>query len=87
MLLRSMGPDLIVTDEIGSQEDAQAVAVALAGGANVLATCHRRLGTGEKRPIRHGLWSVGISKSGSSLKTPRSRYFGVRGRDEPVSFP
>ncbi|MGI6642697.1 MAG: stage III sporulation protein AA [Bacillota bacterium] len=40
MLLRSMGPDLIVTDEIGSQEDAQAVAVALAGGASVLATCH-----------------------------------------------
>lgn len=40
MLLRSMGPDVIATDEIGSDEDARAVATALSAGASVLATCH-----------------------------------------------
>ncbi len=57
MLLRSMGPDLMVTDEIGSDEDAQAVAVALAGGASVLATCHGDdLEQVRKRP--HSAWIV-----------------------------
>lgn len=40
MLLRSMGPDLIATDEIGGEDDAEAVKVALAGGVVVLASCH-----------------------------------------------
>ncbi len=40
MLQRSMGPDVIATDEIGSEEDARAVAAVLSGGASVLATCH-----------------------------------------------
>lgn len=40
MLLRSMGPGVIATDEIGSDEDARAVASALFSGASVLATCH-----------------------------------------------
>jgi stage III sporulation protein AA len=40
MLLRSMGPGVIATDEIGGEEDARAVATALSGGASVLATCH-----------------------------------------------
>lgn len=40
MLLRSMGPDVIATDEIGNDEDSAAVATALSAGASVLATCH-----------------------------------------------
>lgn len=40
MLLRSMSPGVIATDEIGSEEDAEAVATALTAGASVLATCH-----------------------------------------------
>ncbi len=40
MLLRSMGPELVATDEIGSDQDAQSMAVALASGVVVLATCH-----------------------------------------------
>jgi hypothetical protein len=40
MLLRSMGPGVIATDEIGSDEDARAVGTALSAGASVLATCH-----------------------------------------------
>ncbi len=55
MLLRSMGPDLVFTDEIGSDEDARAVAAVLAGGAGVLATCHGKdLSQIEKRP--HTAW-------------------------------
>lgn len=40
MLLRSMSPRVIATDEIGSEEDARAVTTALTGGVTVLATCH-----------------------------------------------
>ncbi|HHY17185.1 MAG TPA: stage III sporulation protein AA [Firmicutes bacterium] len=40
MLLRSMNPDVIVTDELGGEEDAMAVATALSGGVSVIASCH-----------------------------------------------
>lgn len=40
MLLRSMNPDVIVTDELGGEEDARAVAMALSGGVCVVASCH-----------------------------------------------
>lgn len=40
MLLRSMNPDVIVTDEMGGEEDARAVAMALSGGVCVVASCH-----------------------------------------------
>ncbi|NLC14941.1 MAG: stage III sporulation protein AA [Firmicutes bacterium] len=40
MLLRSMNPDFIVTDELGGEEDARSVALALSGGVKVIASCH-----------------------------------------------
>lgn len=40
MLLRSMGPGVVATDEVSGEEDARAVALALSAGASVLATCH-----------------------------------------------
>ncbi len=40
ILLRSMGPQLVVTDEIGSEEDCQALAAALNAGVSVLASAH-----------------------------------------------
>jgi stage III sporulation protein AA len=40
MALRSLGPGVIATDEIGGDEDARAVVSAISGGATVLATCH-----------------------------------------------
>ncbi len=40
MLLRSMNPEVIVTDELGGEEDARAVAMALSGGVKVIASCH-----------------------------------------------
>lgn len=40
MMLRSMSPDVIVTDEIGSEEDFNAVLCARASGVSVIATAH-----------------------------------------------
>jgi len=40
MLLRSMGPGIIATDEIGSMEDADAILTALYSGVGVVATTH-----------------------------------------------
>ncbi|HHV44816.1 MAG TPA: stage III sporulation protein AA [Firmicutes bacterium] len=40
MLLRSMGPRVIVTDEIGSLEDARAIQEALLGGVSIITTAH-----------------------------------------------
>lgn len=40
MVMRSIGPEVVATDEIGGEEDAKAVAAAISGGAVVLATCH-----------------------------------------------
>ncbi|HHW17913.1 MAG TPA: stage III sporulation protein AA [Firmicutes bacterium] len=57
MLLRSMAPRVIVTDEIGSEEDARAVALALCGGVSVIASCHGQdLEDVRARP--HSSWLV-----------------------------
>lgn len=40
MLLRSMSPEVVAVDEIGSNEDAQAISEAARMGASVLATAH-----------------------------------------------
>lgn len=40
MVMRSVGPEVVATDEIGGDDDARAVAAAISGGAVVLATCH-----------------------------------------------
>lgn len=40
MLIRSMAPDVIVTDEIGRQEDADAIESAVCAGVKILTTIH-----------------------------------------------
>ena len=40
MLIRSMGPDVIVTDEIGREEDAAAIEAAVCAGINIVASVH-----------------------------------------------
>ncbi len=42
MLLRSMGPQVLATDEIGSSDDVEALKMALNSGVRVLATAHGR---------------------------------------------
>jgi len=60
MLLRSMGPGVIATDEIGSDEDARAVATALSAGVSLLATCHGETIDG----VRHRPYSSWLVSSG-----------------------
>lgn len=60
MLLRSMNPDVIVTDELGCEEDARAVAMALSGGVKVIASCHGKdLGDIRSKPYSEWLVSRG----------------------------
>jgi stage III sporulation protein AA len=40
MMVRSMGPNIIATDEIGSTEDARAIMTALSAGIGVVTTAH-----------------------------------------------
>lgn len=40
MLIRSMSPDVIITDEIGRQEDAAAIEEALCAGISIITTIH-----------------------------------------------
>jgi len=40
MLLRSMGPDVVVTDEIGNKDDAEAIQKLLCCGVKVIASAH-----------------------------------------------
>lgn len=60
MALRSMGPGVIATDEIGGDDDAKAVASAISGGVSVLATCHGdSIEQVAMRPYSHWLVSKG----------------------------
>lgn len=60
MVMRSIGPEVVATDEIGGEEDAKAVAAAISGGAVVLATCHgSNLEQLRMRPYSRGLITEG----------------------------
>lgn len=55
-LLRSMAPQVIVTDELGGPEDAAALLDALACGSSVIASCHgTSLNEAANRPALAGL--------------------------------
>lgn len=61
MLLRGMSPDVIVTDELGREEDAGAVAEAAAAGVIVLASAHAGdLEDLKRRPSLHRLLNGGL---------------------------
>lgn len=40
MMIRSLSPDVLIADEIGSPEDAEAVTEALHAGISVIASAH-----------------------------------------------
>jgi len=52
MLIRSMSPDLIATDEIGKPEDCHAIEAAVCAGISLLTTIH---GNGYEDVIRSGI--------------------------------
>ena len=61
LLLRSMGPEVLVTDELGREEDAAAVAEAAMSGVSVLATAHARdAAEARRRPLLRRLLTEGF---------------------------
>ncbi|MBR3391243.1 MAG: stage III sporulation protein AA [Firmicutes bacterium] len=60
LLLRSMGPEVLVTDELGREEDGAAVAEAAMSGVSVLATAHaRNAAEARQRPLLRRLLGEG----------------------------
>ncbi|WP_058303708.1 stage III sporulation protein AA [Gorillibacterium timonense] len=61
MMIRSMSPEILVVDEIGTAEDAEAVWEAMNAGIRVIATAHGRdLAEGSSRPALKRLLQEGI---------------------------
>ncbi|MDF2669531.1 MAG: stage sporulation protein, partial [Paenibacillus sp.] len=61
MLIRSMSPDVIVVDEIGRQEDAEAIEEALHAGIIVAATAHGlNADDAARRPALRQLLTAGL---------------------------
>ena len=64
MLLRSMAPDVIVTDEIGGADDMRAVSEATKYGVTVLASIH----AGSSAELAHKKWLVDALSEGSFIR-------------------
>jgi stage III sporulation protein AA len=63
MLLRSMSPDIIATDEIGKPEDAVAIEEALNAGVTIITTAHgSSLEELKKRPTLKELMEINVFK-------------------------
>lgn len=61
MMIRSMSPDVLIVDEIGRIEDAQAIHEALHAGIGVIATAHgRNTDDARRRPILRELLADGV---------------------------
>jgi len=60
MMIRSLSPDIVVTDEIGRKEDRDAILEATHAGVSVLATAHAtNLDEWRQRPFMDELFTVG----------------------------
>src|SRR5699024_3495051 len=59
MMIRSMSPDVLVADEIGSLEDVQALQEAMTAGVTIFSTVHgNSLSTVKKRPTLEKIFSL-----------------------------
>ena len=61
MMIRSMSPEVLIADEIGSRSDVQALLEAVASGVNVIVTVHgNSLSSVQKRPSLEPLFASGM---------------------------
>ncbi|MEC0249042.1 stage III sporulation protein AA, partial [Paenibacillus chitinolyticus] len=61
MMIRSMSPEVLIVDEIGRHEDAEAIREALHAGIRIIATAHGRdLGDVKRRPALRELLESGV---------------------------
>lgn len=76
MMVRSMRPDFVATDEIGTDDDAEAIMYAINSGVKVIATAHGNniqdlnRSEGLKKLIEHGLFKkiIVMSNTGVAVK-------------------
>lgn len=76
MMVRSMRPDFVATDEIGTDDDAEAIMYAINSGVKVIATAHGNniqdlnRSEGLKKLIEHGLFKkiIVMSNTGVTVK-------------------
>ncbi len=76
MMVRSMRPDFVATDEIGTDDDAEAIMYAINSGVKVIATAHGKniqdlnRSEGLKKLIEHGLFKkiIVMSNIGVTVK-------------------
>ncbi|GJM76420.1 hypothetical protein HMSSN036_86360 [Paenibacillus macerans] len=69
MMIRSMSPDVLIVDEIGRPEDADALAEALHAGVRVICTAHgASLDDLSSRPALAKLSETGFSKCTRCLR-------------------
>ncbi len=76
MMVRSMRPDFVATDEIGTDDDAEAIMYAINSGVKVIATAHGNniqdlnRSEGLKKIIEHGLFKkiIVMSNTGVTVK-------------------
>lgn len=86
MMIRSMSPEILVVDEIGTVQDAEAVWEAMNAGIRVIATAHGRdLAEGSGRPalrrlLQEGIFTrlVQLSRQGERFETKVRELAGQR---------
>lgn len=72
MAIRSLSPQVIVTDEIGREEDAAAIRECVNAGVTVISSVHaRNLEELQQRPVMKGLLASGAFKLGIFLSRNR----------------
>lgn len=88
MLIRSMSPNVIVTDEVGKPDDVEAIEDALNAGITVITTAHSSgLEDAKRRPILESILQKGIFQRilvlGNSLGTGTLEkvYDGINGEE------
>ncbi len=65
MLVRSMSPNVIAVDEIGSKEDVEALEYVMNCGVKILATVHGKKHGGD--PQKTDSWQVGTGEGISAV--------------------
>lgn len=91
LLLRAMGPRVIVTDEVGRAEDGEALGEAVRCGVRVLASAHAgSLAEAASRPVLRGLLAAGVFERLVRLGTGRGpgtveEVWDAEGRPLPIA--
>lgn len=78
MMIRSMSPDILIVDEIGKQEDVDAMMEAVFAGVNIICTVHgSSIEELQKRPSMTSLFDYQVFKRFIILQKDEKNYFNI----------